>query len=312
MSMVTFEEHRMSDNQKIGLSKKGFAYAMFQGELVASDAPVLPLTYNELFYGYSIYETLKVLDGVPLFWDEHIERLEQSAELLGMYETFFAQPEAKTKLYDDVMHLLKAEEAAGGQGAQLSMMKIWLIAGSEPKQAIFFMPYPNRSEENYKQGIRVASYKGARFMPESKANSLLLNHLAIMHAHSKDAEEGIFVDEDGYLLEGATTNIFGIRKVASAAGSILGREIVTAPQGRILPGITRKHSIEVIKRLGLPLVEEYMRYEDIANGLYEGFFITSTTRGAMSVACFDDIVLEQNYDLTMLVHKGLIEMEEAE
>ena len=61
--------------------------------------------------------------------------------------------------------------------------------------------------------------------------------LNLKDAESQGALEAIYVDRDGYLLEGTTSNLFVVRDGC----------LITPPCDRLLPGITRQVILKLAK-----------------------------------------------------------------
>ena len=44
----------------------------------------LPLTDRGLLYGDGLFETVAIVEGQPLLWQEHLNRLQRGCECLGL------------------------------------------------------------------------------------------------------------------------------------------------------------------------------------------------------------------------------------
>ncbi len=135
-----------------------------------------------------------------------------------------------------------------------------------------FEPY---AQEYYSQGVHVRTNHLVRQNPQAKLTSFtklaaqeksLIKKLAI--------EESIIVGENHILLEGLSSNFFGIK------ANIL----YTANDG-ILYGITRKMILEVVEKANIEIVLKPVSYTDL-NDLQEAF-ISSTSRLVMPVVSID-------------------------
>src|SRR3989338_9614916 len=98
-----------------------FKYFSKNGELLPVEDAVIPLSNIEYQYGFGVYETIRVVNGVPYFLKEHLERLEESARAIDLKHTF-----ASTSIYGSVGELI----ATSGTGTY--NLKILLIGGKEP------------------------------------------------------------------------------------------------------------------------------------------------------------------------------------
>jgi D-alanine transaminase len=111
-----------------------------------------------------------------------------------------------------------------------------------------------------------------------KSISLLPNVLAKQAARERGAKEAWFVDRDGHVTEGSSSNAWIVTK---------GGTVVTRPADNgILRGITRSVLLDVIKAQGLKLEERPFTVEE-AYGAREAF-LTSASQIVMPVVRIDD------------------------
>jgi branched-chain amino acid aminotransferase len=154
-----------------------------------------------------------------------------------------------------------------------------------PTVVILRKPLPAYPAWHYEQGIRVAAVGVRRNHPSAldpaiKSGNLLNNILAAREAHSRGAEEAILLNLEGFLAEGATSNVFVVRD-----GTIL-----TPPlSAGILPGITREVLLERLAALGLSFREMPLRLDDLLSA--DEAFLTSTTREVVPVRQVDEHVI---------------------
>ena len=128
--------------------------------------------------------------------------------------------------------------------------------------------------------LRVITYRGIRVSGALKAMTFLQSHLAQRAAAAAGADDAIFVDDEGRMFEGATSNIFLAR----------GGGLVTTPaEGAILPGVLRAALERVAEASGIPVVEAYGRVADLRAD--DAMFLTSSVRGIVAVAAVDDRAL---------------------
>ena len=69
------------------------AMLMLNGVLTTADQAVVPATDRALTHGLGLYETLKLVDGLPVFFPEHVARLD-----LGLHELGLERPFTDTEL----------------------------------------------------------------------------------------------------------------------------------------------------------------------------------------------------------------------
>ena len=135
------------------------------------------------------------------------------------------------------------------------------------------------NERTAAEGIAVVTLPDNRWeRVDIKAVALLPNVLAKQAAREQGAKEAWFVDRDGHVTEGSSSNAWIVTK----SGKVVTRQ---ADNG-ILRGITRTVLIEAIKAQGLEL-EERPFTADEAYGAREAF-ITSASQIVMPVVRVDD------------------------
>jgi D-alanine transaminase len=125
---------------------------------------------------------------------------------------------------------------------------------------------------------------GVKTMPDPrrgrcdiKTVMLLPAALAKEAARAEGAKEAWFVDADGFVTEGGSSNAWIVDSV--------GRLITRPTDNRILRGITRTTLIDVVKKAGLELVERAFTVAE-AKAAREAF-ITSATNIVMPVVRID-------------------------
>jgi D-alanine transaminase len=135
------------------------------------------------------------------------------------------------------------------------------------------------NERTAAQGIAIITVPDNRWeRVDIKSISLLPNVLAKQAAREQGAKEAWFVDQDGRVTEGSSSNAWIVT---------MGGKVVTRPADKgILRGITRSVLIEVIKAQGLELEERPFTAEE-AYGAREAF-LTSASQIVMPVVRIDD------------------------
>lgn len=236
---------------------------MLNGVLVAADKATLPATDRALTHGLGLYETLKLVGGAPAFFDEHLARLNQGLDELGL-EKPFSDPD----LAEQVCRLA---EAAGVRDGACRLLVTAGPPGGRPNLLIQVevREFPQRP-------LRVIAYRGVRVSAQFKAMTVLQSYLAQQAASKAGADDAILVDDEGRIFEGATSNVFIVR-----GGGLL----TTPAEGAILPGVMRAKVEELAGRDGIPVVEAYARVADLRPD--DAMILTSSVRGIVSVESVD-------------------------
>ena len=115
--------------------------------------------------------------------------------------------------------------------------------------------------------------------PDIKTTQLLPNVLAKTYANKKNAYEGIFIDHEGYVTEGSSSNIWIINK----NNEILTREI----DGKILSVITRKTIANFAKKNNFKLLEQKFTKDELLES--KEVFLTSASSFVTPIIQIDNI-----------------------
>ncbi len=235
------------------------------GELRPMGEATVPLTNIEYQYGFGVYESLRVVNGTPYFVGEHIERLMGSAEAIGLTHSFTSEVVRKA-----IMQLI--EQIGGGT----YNLKILLIGGEAP--TLFVLPLnPHFPDKKLYRGVACTTYAYERSFPHAKTLNMLESYLAFKKAKEAGAYDALLVDREGNITEGTRTNFFCIK----------GKTLVSPPEEKILPGITRKVVLKVAADHGFEVVQKEIRLQDLPQ--YDGAFLTSTSSGIMPIASVGDL-----------------------
>jgi branched-chain amino acid aminotransferase len=124
--------------------------------------------------------------------------------------------------------------------------------------------------ECYSKGVDVVTTQYVRNAPEVKAYAFVEKQEQIRSQIEPHIEEVLMVNGDGEILEGLSSNFFGV----------INPQIFTAEK-QILEGITRKIVIDLIYDKGYPLIFNPVCISQLSE-LTE-CFITSTSRGILPV-----------------------------
>jgi len=246
---------------------------MLNGELLEAERAFLPVTDRALTHGLGLYETLKLVDGAPAFFDEHMARLE-----LGLSELGLEQPCTRPVMAEQICRLSAASHVPNGA------CRVLVTAGPPEGRPALLIQSEVRVFPTHP--LHVISYRGVRVRAQLKAMTVMQSYLAQRAAKVAGADDAILVDDDGDIFEGSTSNMFLVR----------GGGLVTPPaEGAILPGVMRAKIEELAKAHGVPLVEAFVRVPDLRPD--DGMLLTSSVRGIVAVASVDGRALETELPL---------------
>jgi branched-chain amino acid aminotransferase len=259
---------------------------ILNGVLLSETEARLPATDRALTHGLGLYETIKLADGVPVFFEEHVARLVQGIAALGL-DKHVDKPE----LAEQVCRL---SEANGGTDNSCRL----LVTAGPPGGAPNLLVQTDRRDFPDRP-LRVISYRGVRVSAQYKAMTVMQSYFAQRAARAAGVDDALLVDGEGRIFEGATSNVFVVRSGG----------LVTPPaEGDILPGVLRAKVEELATGAGIPVVEAWARVADLRPD--DGVLLTSSVRGVVPVERVDDVrLLIHEQELTKL--RALIAHAEA-
>jgi branched-chain amino acid aminotransferase len=260
-------------------------FASVNGTVVPAEEARVSVLDNGFAFGDSVYEVLRTYGGLAFEPGRHFRRLRASAARLG-----FSVPASDALLLAQVDGLL----ARAGKGE--SYIRIIVSRGlgdcsydfarvQGPTVVMVQKPLPAYPASHYEDGIRVAAVGVRRNHPRAldpaiKSSNLLNNILAVREAQSRGAEEPVLLNQEGFVAEGASTNVFLAR----------GGMLFTPPlSAGILAGITREVVLELAPGLGIAFREQPLRLDDLLSA--DEAFMTSTTREVVPVRQVDETLL---------------------
>lgn len=209
--------------------------------------------FEELYKvkGKCIYEVIRIIDGTPLFLEEHLTRLENSLNLEQEKISFDMKG-----LTLDIKELININE--------LSMGNIKIVINKE-NLFVFSIPAFYPEKELYETGVKTILFFGERNNPNAKVIDNSFREKVNEEIKKSDSYEAILVNREGFITEGSKSNIFAVK----------GNVVYTAPVGEVLPGITRDKVIEACISLGLQVEEKNISYKELKE--LEGMFISGTS-----------------------------------
>ena len=121
------------------------------------------------------------------------------------------------------------------------------------------------------------------FIPEHKSLNYLPAVVGKVLASYHGAYEGIFVRSDHVLTEGTTTSVFAIHDGV----------LSTAPEGGILPGVTRRLVIDLARANGIRVIEREITTAELR--LADEAFLTSSMIEIVPIVQLDDAALGKGH-----------------
>ncbi|MFW5657484.1 MAG: aminotransferase class IV [Bacteroidota bacterium] len=225
--------------------------------------PVKALSELKPPKGSQIYEVLRIQEATPLFLNDHLLRLQFSAARTGEKIT---QKEIES-IKSGLNKLIKANAFVIGN------IKVLVSFERHQSQVVmFFLPHQYPSEETYARGVKLGLFHAVRSLPNAKIANTSVRDEVNRYLQETGYFEVLLVDDEQCITEGSRSNVFFLLDE---------KTLVTAPDELILPGITRKYVIDIIKQSCFVLELRKLQVNEL--GGIQGAFITGTSPKVMPV-----------------------------
>ena len=231
-------------------------------------------------FGDAVYEVILYNNGIFYDYDGHIKRLFNSLKLINIKFHLSAQ-----QLKIIIKNLFRLNRVNFGSiYIQVSRgvadrNHSYFGLNSKPVLTMIVSKKKNNISDEIK-GVKAITMVDNRWSrPDIKTTQLLPNVLAKTYANKKNAYEGIFIDHDGYVTEGSSSNIWIINK----NNEILTREI----DGKILSGITRRTISQFAKNNNFKMLEKKFTKDEMLNS--QEVFLTSASSFVTPIIEIDNI-----------------------
>lgn len=210
--------------------------------------------------GKTIYEVIRVIEGVPIFFEKHMKRLNNSLKLEN-------KPIILTEenIVNKVVALIKANNVSEGNIKIIINFSTKLTKENNINFLAYFIETHYPSSLQYEYGVPVILFHGMRKNPNAKVINTEFRSRVESEINENNSYEAILVDDRGNITEGSKSNIFMIK----------GNNVITAPLEDVLPGITREVIIEVCNNMGYYVKEERINYNDL--NTLDALFISGTS-----------------------------------
>jgi branched-chain amino acid aminotransferase len=217
--------------------------------------------------GKSIYEVIRIIDGVPLFLEEHLSRFRNSVHLIK--ENMLLNVE---EFKSNIMQLLEINKTYEG-----NIKIVFNYTEDDNKTIFFFIKHSYPTLDDYISGVNTILYYGERNNPNAKIINTSFRENVEKSIKEMNAYEAILVNNEGFITEGSKSNIFLVIKDT----------VYTSPVEAVLPGITREMVMDIVKNSGIKYSEKRISVENLKT--VEGLFITGTSPQVLPIKKVDEM-----------------------
>src|SRR5687768_86196 len=253
-----------------------YPYIFLNGEVVHKDKALIPVWDLGLLRGMGIFDFFRVWDGIPVFAEDHIVRLQQSLKLIGLNTSM--RDDDWLRLFYEMIRVNEAERA----GFRVVVTGGFSEDGySIPeKKNIFLMLHhlPDNDPLQYENGVSLITSSYQRDIPSAKT-TIYIQSMQLQPELKKAGAFEVLYHWKGEITECSRCNIFFIDK----------NNIIHTPKNGELKGITTKQGLEVAADNNIDIRERDIQLDEIAE--MSGAFLTATTKGVLPVVKIDNTII---------------------
>jgi len=236
----------------------------------------ISVTDRGLQFGDGIFETIRIHQGKPVWWQQHMDRL-----LDGCHRLRFADiPDVDT---------LQQEVTALASDCVAGVLKIIITRGysnsgyatpaDTPANRILFLTPGMRHQSRAGQGIVMGVCSQRLAGHDSLSGIKHLNRLeqviARLQCQAEGWDEGVMLDDQGTVIEGTMSNLFIWREDHLLTPSL---------QKTGFKGLCREIIIALAAENGITVEQTKLQLEDLTNS--SGIFVTNSLIGIWPVINF--------------------------
>jgi len=251
----------------------------YNGKMIAQEDASLSIDNRGYHYGDSLFETLRVVHGKLMFWEDHYFRLMASMRILRMEIPMSFSPEF---LEEEILSCVK-ENGLEDQSVRVKINVHRLPGGLYlPQQreigymistSLLDTPFYISDEDAYEVELYKDHYVASGLLSTLKTNNRIVNVLGSIYAEENDYDNCLLLNEKKSVLEALNGNIFLVK----------GNSIKTPPlSDGCLNGIVRKNLISIIGKIeDFDLKEESISPFELQKA--DELFVTNSIMGIKSI-----------------------------
>jgi branched-chain amino acid aminotransferase len=258
-------------------------YLSYNGELILAKEFRISPDNRAFNYGDGIFETIRCLNSKPLFFAKHYQRLRNA-----LYELQIDLPAQFSEEFFriNIHKLLQKNRIYKGARIRLNIFRSeGGLYTPMDNTAQYVMSVKALSDEEFvlnSEGITIDVFdkirKPINSLAQFKTNNALLYVLAAKWKARMRIGDCIIKNQDGFLLEGVSSNIF----------CVIDKKIITpAIESGCVNGTMRATIFEIADRIKIPLVETLKLNEKVLLQADEIFF-TNAIQGVVWTVSYKD------------------------
>lgn len=224
-----------------------------------------------------LYEVIRITEGIPVFLEDHLDRLDHSAQLTGVDHL----PDFKS-LAEMIQNFVSGQKKDDGN-IKLSFSFNSLC--SAPGCELNYIPHYYPTPEEYTYGVKVGLLHADRPVPHAKVQNSGIRDRANQAISDNSLFEVLLINSEGNITEGSRSNVFFIKNDT----------LYSSPVEHILQGITRIKVLQLCRDAGITVIESAIPLNTLDK--FEAAFLTGTSPKVLPISSIDKIVYKADLPL---------------
>lgn len=252
---------------------------------VISEMPVKDLIFDNREI---IYEVFRIEQGIPLFIDDHLQRLYS-----GMHQCGYQPGTNQQKLKALLIQLAAQSETGNGNIKTECFFK-----QGEPRERgyhAYFLPTNYPDNNLYHNGICCRLLEKSRPLPSVKIANPALRELSDNIIQQENVFETI-LHHNGIITEGSRSNLFFVK----------GNTLITAPDEMVLPGVMRKKVLQMINEKQFTIKMTALKVSEL--NTIDAAFITGTSPRILPIRKVENLTLNPSHPIIISLKNGISQL----
>ena len=254
----------------------------FNGTIIPSHIPLFTISNRAFCYGDGLFETIRVMNSVPLFLTDHIQRLTNGMKSLKMNVPDFFSPDF---FKQKILELTKKNKLQNNLRVRLQIFRngngLYTPESNDVSYCIQVEKLPDTAKKYFlnKKGFKVDVYekfsKPISEISNLKTCNALYYILAGLHKKEKNLDDCLLLNYNRNIAEASSSNIFIVRKNIFFTPSL---------KDGCVAGVMRKQIIELLKKNKKVIHECSLSVQDLLKA--DEIFLTNIINGIRWVEHF--------------------------
>lgn len=247
------------------------------GKIVPDEKAGVHVLNLGLLRGYGVFDYAQTYGGRPFHLRAHIERLQRSAEEIGLN-----LPMSIDEIEQVAWDLIEYNEPidAGVRFLVTGTLcgKDILQPGDISSLTMLFHPFTPLNTEAYTKGFKAVTTKHIRYMPHVKSINYMPTIFAMKEAVAKGADDALHLNDSGGIIEATTSNVFFVKN----------GKLITDDSNQLVKGVTREIILNLAQK-EYPI--EYRTVHLSEFSTYDEAFLTSSAKDLVPLVEIDGIAV---------------------